>query len=360
MATSTAISDSIRTRAVGYQVLNQVFNPQTTNLPMRIALFGEPNTANEATLDTDPFQPTSVKEIGDKYGYGSPLYQMGRILLPIFGGGIGAIPLVIYPQSYSDGATSTEIVLGVTASVGATKSATHTLVINGRDNIDGKRFDFTVAVDDTADQIAEKIADTINNNLYAPCTAVAGTGIVTVTSKWEGLTSAQLDVKFRTNGESAGVVYAETSRTDGTGTPDISDALSSFGNEWNTIVLNPYSVESTLETLELANGTPESTTGRYVTTLFKPFMALFGSTEDDKDTLTTLTNAEARKDQVTNVLCPAPKSAGFDYEAAANMCVLVSKVANDTPHLGVGGMSYPDMPVPSSGLIGDMSKIGRA
>ncbi|MDA3816932.1 MAG: hypothetical protein PF486_06105 [Prolixibacteraceae bacterium] len=358
MATSTAISDSIRTRAVGYQVLNQVFNPQTTNLPMRIALFGEANTANEAELDTTPFQPTSVKEIGDKYGYGSPLFQMGRILLPIFGGGVGAIPLVIYPQGYSVGATSTEIVLGVTAAAGATKTKTHTLFINGRDNIDGKRFDFTVAIDDTTDEIGQKIADTINNVLYAPCTAVAGVaGAVTVTSKWEGLTSAQLDISFETNGDSAGVVYAETSRTDGAETPDISGALNYFGNEWNTLVINPYSVESVLEILETANGTPESTTGRYVTTLFKPFVSFFGSTEDDKTTLTTLTNADARKDQVTNALCPAPKSLGFDYEAAANMCVLVADIANDSPHLGVGGMSYPDMPVPSDGLIGDMATL---
>jgi len=37
--------------------------------------------------------------------------------------------------------------------------------------------------------------------------------------------------------------------------------------------------------------------------------------------------------------------------------VLCAVVANDTPHLGVGGKSYPDMPIPTDGIIGDMADL---
>jgi len=357
MAISTALSPSLKTRAVGYQILDKTFSSRTTSLPMRVALLGEPNTANVATLDTAPFSPLNAKEVGDKYGYGSPLYQMARILLPIYGGGLGSVPLVIYPQTPDVSATETEIVLGITVATTVSKTMTHSLKINGRDNIDGKRFDYTVTVGDNTAAVVAAVTDCINNVLAAPCSAVAGTGEVTVTSKWKGLTSAALDIEFITYGDSAGIVYAETSRTDGTTTPSITDAITAFGNEWNTIVINPYSVSTVLTELETANGTPESISGKYTTTVFKPFVALFGSTEDDKDDLVTITNAAARKTQVTNVLCPAPLSKGFDFEAAANMCALAAVVANDAPHLGVGGRSYPDMPIPSDGVIGDMADI---
>ena len=84
-------------------------------------------------------------------------------------------------------------------------------------------------------------------------------------------------------------------------------------------------------------------------------MALFGSLLSDKDDVVAITNAAARQDQVTNVLCPAPNSSGFAWEAAANMCVAWAPVAQNTPHLDNSAKSYPDMPVPESGDIGDFS-----
>lgn len=359
MATSTAISESLITRAVGYKLFNQQFEVRTTNLPMRIALLGEPNTANEPTLDTDPYQPLTAKEVGDKYGYGSPLYQMARILLPKTGGGIGAVPLIVYPQKYSttSAPTPTVITLGVAVATTVTKTTTHTLKINGRDNYDGVRFDFTVTAGDVTATVVSAITDCINNVLASPCSAATDTGVVVVTSKWKGLTSAGMNIEILTNGDAAGIVYSEVSKTDGTGTPSIADAITAFGNEWNTIVINPYSVVSVLAELEAANGTQESTTGKYTTTVFKPFISLFGSTEDDKDALVAITNAAARQDQVTNVLCPAPASKGMDFEAAANAAAVLAPIANDSPHLGVGGKSYPDMPIPTDGIIGDMADI---
>lgn len=355
MAISTALSNSLKTRAIGVQILDEVFNPTAGNLPMRVALLGEPTTAVEATLDVSPYQLTSLKDCGDRYGYGSPLYAMSRILLPMFGGGVGSIPVVVYPQEFDANATATIIVLGVTATV--TKTTTHTLRINGRTSVDGKSYDFTVTEGENAAAVIAKIVDVINGVLACPFSAVAGSGIVTLTTKWKGLTSAECNIEVLTNGNSAGCVYAISSTTAGTTTPNIAGALTLFGNDWNTIVVNPYSVSSVFTLLETANGTPSSVSGKYSTTVFKPFIALFGSLEDDKDDLVAITNASARKDQVTNLLCPAPLSKATSMEAAANMCVLIANIANDTPHLGVGGRSYPDMPIPADGNIGDLADV---
>lgn len=356
MATSTAIPNSLITRAIGYKILNRTFDVRTSNLPMRIALLGQCNTANDSSLDTAPFQPINAKEVGDKYGYGSPLYQMARILLPVFGGGIGSIPLVVYPQASAESATATVITLGIAVGTTVSKTTTHTLIINGRDNIDGQRFDYTVTEGMNTAAVVSAINDCINGVLSAPCTSVTGTGQVIATTKWKGLSSADFNIAFETYGESAGIVYSEVSKVDGTGTPSISDALTAFGNEWNTLVINPYGT-GVISALETANGTPDSTTGKYTTTVFKPFIALFGSTEDDKDALVAITNESARQDQVTNVLCPAPLSKGMPFEAAANAAVLCATIADSTPHLGISGLSYPDMPTPADGVIGDMADI---
>ena len=96
-------------------------------------------------------------------------------------------------------------------------------------------------------------------------------------------------------------------------------------------------------------------TGRYRGQIFKPFVALFGSTEDARINLLAITNASARVDQQTNALCPAPNSAGFAWEAAANVCVLAARTFQDTPYKDINNQSYPDMPVPENGSIGDMA-----
>jgi phage tail sheath gpL-like len=352
----TAIQNSLKTRAVGYSVLDEVFVPQSSYLPMRVALFGEPNTANVALLDSTPYQVTSAADAGTKYGFGSPIYQAARILLPVSGGGLGSIPLFVYPQTPDVAATATVIVLGVAVSTAVSKTTTHTLRINGRTNIDGVYYNFNVTSGGNVASVVSAITDCINNVLACPFTAVAGTGIVTLTSKWKGLTAADLNIEVLTNGDAASITYSETSNTAGTTTPSITTGLAALGNEWSTLVINTYGTAK-LEEFEIANGSALNKNGRYDELMFKPFMALLGSVEDDKDDLVTITNASARKDQMTTVLCPAPNSKGMPLEAAANMAILIAANGNDTPQIGLGGKSYSDMPVPANGIIGDMSDV---
>lgn len=170
---------------------------------------------------------------------------------------------------------------------------------------------------------------------------------IKLTSKWKGLTSADLNATISCTDPN--IVFALT-KVNGTGTPDIDPSLNLFQNTWNTIVINTYGVNtSVLNKLEFYNGIadPTNPTGRYRGIVFKPFIALTGSTLDNDSSIT-----DARSSQMTIAICPAPLSKGHPLEAAANMCYLLATTSNENPHLDVCGLSYFDMPTPST--IGSM------
>jgi phage tail sheath gpL-like len=346
---SNAVASERISKIVGYKLTKGDFRATNPNLPQRIAVLAEANEANQTNLDTNPWEATTAKDTGDRYGYGSPLYHIMRILRPAQGNGIGGIPVIIFPQAKASGATYK--VLEVTPSGTATGNGTHTVVVAGRYGIDGVSYDINIEEGDTTADITAKIEDAINNVLGCPFSATSTDYVTTLTSKWKGLTANGLSVTVDTNDNALGITYAVSSITAGSGTPSINAALDLFGNEWNTIVINSYgTVTAIMDALEAFNGIPDpdSPTGRYAGIIMKPFIALTGSVAEDPSSIT-----DSREEDVTIAICPAPLSAGLPMEAAANMAVLFGRQAQDTPHLDVSGMSYPDMPTPS--VIGDMS-----
>lgn len=347
---SDAVGSERISKIVGYKIVKGNFSNSTPNLPQRIAILGEANNANQSTLDTDATTVTSAQDAGEKYGYGSPIYHVMRILRPNSGGGVGGIPTVVYAQAAAGGAAYK--VIDVTPTGTATGNGTHTIIIGGRTGMDGTSYDVNIETGDVAADITEKIADVINNVLGAPVTASDYvTSKVTLTSKWKGLTAEDLTVTVNTNDNVLGITYAVASTQSGAGTPSIAAALALFGNDWNTIVVNTYGTVTTImDALQAFNGIPDPSnpTGRYAAILMKPFIALTGSVAEDPSAIT-----DARLDDVTIAICPAPLSDGFQFEAAANMAALFARQAQDSPHLDVSGQSYPDMPTPL--IIGDMA-----
>lgn len=336
-------------RIVGYKITKGNFATSSPNLPQRIAVLGEANTANQGTLAPDAYEITSAQQAGDRYGYGSPIYLMARILFPIQGGGVGGVPVVIYPQAEAGGATAK--VLEITPTGTATGNGTHYLKVAGRDGLDGEYYAINVASGDTAADITGKMTDALNNILGCPFTATDDDYVTTATSKWKGLTANELTITVDTGDDDLGITYAVVSTQSGADTPSISAALTSFGTDWNTIVVNGYGPQPTIMTsLESFNGIPDATnpTGRFVGIVMKPFIAITGSTADDPTAIT-----DARKTDVTIAIAPAPGSDGIHFEAAANMAVLYSVVSQNNPHLDVAGKAYADMPTPTS--IGSMA-----
>lgn len=346
---SNAVSEDLISKIVGYKIVKGDFRERNENLPMRIAVLGEANESNQVNLDLTPKEITSVQQAGNLYGYGSPIYHVIRILKPSLGEGVGSIPVVVYPQAKAGGATAQ--VFDIVPVGTATKSGTHTLVIAGRKGLEGARYDIRIEKDDTVADITAKIEDAVNAVLGSPVSADSTNLKATLTSKWMGLTAAGITVSVDTNNDSLGISYGINGVASGSGTPNVTPALESFSNDWNTIVINTYgTVPSVMDALENFNGIPdpENPTGRYFGIIWKPFIALIGSVAEDPSNVTA-----PRKDQVTIALCPAPLSKGLPFEAAANMAVLFARQAQDTPHLDVAGRFYPDMPAPTS--IGAMA-----
>lgn len=350
---STAVGLDRLSRVSGYKI-GKFFSNETQYLPQIIAVFGEANTTNQVGLTTDKKEVTSAQEAADLYGYGSPIHAQMRILRPNSGDGVGGIPTFVFPQITDAGATATVREWTVTGT--ATKNATHYVVVNGRRNLDFQSYSYSVAIGDTPTIIAGKISDAVNGVLGSPCVATSALGVVTLTSKWKGTTSAELNVLIDFGNDAAGVSYSQTTTNDGAGSVSLASSLSKIGDTWVTIVTNPYG-ESQLSTLEQFNGVPEvdNPTGRYSGLIFKPFMAFFGNTSDDKDVLALITDNASRVNQVTNVLCAAPGSNGFTYEAVANVVSLFAVMANNRPHGTVNAKYYPDMPIPVTSFIGDMA-----
>lgn len=347
--TSDAVSINNISRIVGYKITKGNFATVSPNLPQRLAVLCEANESNQASLDLTPTEITSAQQAGKLYGYGSPAYHIARILFPRQGGGLNGIPAIFYPQPRLVGSTGKVITL--TPSGLATDNGTHTIVVAGRNGIDGYSYDINIAQGDTTASITAKIANVLNNVLGCPVTAFDTDYDVILTSKWKGLTANDISVSVNTNGNSLGITYNSVVSAVGAGTPSISAALALFGNNWNTIVINSYgTVSSIMDALEAFNGIPDpdAPTGRYTGIVMKPFIALTGSTIEDPSSIT-----DTRLDNVTIAICPAPLSKGLPMEAAANMAVLFAVVSQNTPNLDVAGKSYPDMPTPM--VIGAMS-----
>jgi phage tail sheath gpL-like len=353
MAISTAVPAGSISRTSGYQLNKGNFSTVQPYLPQQVVILGEANTSNQAALLTTPVQITSAAQAGQKYGYGSPIHSIARILFPQSGTGIAGVPVYVMAQAEASGATATVIVLTITGT--ATASKTHYLSIAGRKSLDAVNYAVNIVTGDTATVIAGKYVAAINAVLGSPVTATNTAGAITLTAKWKGATGAGLTAVPDVNGNAAGLTYAITSNTAGTGTPDIATALTQF-EQWYTLVLNSYGTAK-LADLEAFNGAPDNDnpSGRYSPDVFKPILSFFGSTESTVANLIAITDATARKSNVTNVLSPAPGSAGMPYEAAANMLMLFANVAQSQPHSTAAGKSYRDMPIPDTGLIGEMS-----
>jgi len=351
MGVSNAVGSERVAKIVGYEL--ETFNAlnETPNLPMSVAVFGQANTDKQGGLTNAAVQVTSEKQAGDLFGFGSQIHIQMRILRNRLTDLMGGIPTWIYPQLAPGGGAAQ--VDDITITVGpASAAAVHVVEINGRRNFDGASLEFSIATGDAVAVVATKIADVINNASSCPVSAVATLGVVACTTKWVGESAAELDIVIDTQDNPVALVYAVTEDTPAAGdsSAEITTSLALFGNQWNTIIVNPYLIARD-SLFEDFNGVPGvvPASGRYAGVVFKPFVCLRGSVIDD-----TVANVVANldKDEATIVQCPAPGSTGWTAEAAANVGVLLARQAQDSPHLDVAGKAYPDMPVPSDNMAG--------
>lgn len=352
-AISTAVSLDRVSAIVGYEIKAVLEGIAAGNLPIRIAILAEANNAYQSGLPAS-LDFTSAAEVAEICGYGSPAYLIARILRPYSGDKLGGIPTIVYPVAEAAAATATAITYAITGT--ATKNTTHYLKVNGRTSLDGAIYSFAIEKDDTNVEISQKMIDAINNVLGAPAVGTLSTNDAVFTTPWLGASSAELDIEIDTNGETAGLTYTQSSKVDGAGAPSISDALNEFGENWNTFVINGLGSGSDyLDALEAFNGNPNDGTGRYVSTVFKPFKAFTGTLDDTLAEMTAIT--DTRKNEETNCIVPIPNSEAFSFEAAANAVFVYATIAQDAPHTDPIGQILKDVPgVSNAGDFADASK----
>ncbi len=305
MSISNAVDPTRVSSIVGYSLDKGLEGVTGGYLPQRIAIIAEGNSDKQATMGTK-LEFTSADEVAQECGYGSPAHLAAK---RIRGNAIdvGGVSTVVYPLPEAAEAAAKESGIAVTGT--PSKSATQYVIIAGN------YYSFTVLPTDDGDAILGKIKDAINAQVDSPVTAGAVLeGSLPVTAKWAGATSDDITIEF--GGEDVGLTYSVTETTPGAGEVLPTDALDLFGSEWNTLVINCLgATETVLDAYEAFNGNSTDRIGRYNSENWKPFIAITGTVESDKDTLVTITTG--RKNEQTNVIMPAPNSLSLPFEIAA-------------------------------------------
>lgn len=104
--------------------------------------------------------------------------------------------------------------------------------------IAGQNIDVGVSSGDTAAIMATNIAAAINAMITLPVTAAAASGVVTLTSRWKGLTANDITILDSYLGTAGGEIlpagvtlaYSGPQLTGGTGSPDFSSVIANLGD----------------------------------------------------------------------------------------------------------------------------------
>lgn len=293
-------------------------------LPQHIGILGQGATASAGYAMT-PYRITSAAMAAARYGFGSPLHLAALQLFPITGGGVGSIPVTVYPMN-DDGS-------GVPAAGSITPSGAATAIASYRVRAGGiLSAPFVTAVGDSVAVICDKIVAAMNAVLEMPLIAADGTTDVDLTAKWEGASGNLIDVEvLDSNGQvPTGLTFAITQPVDGAADPDISTAIAQIGSTWITCLINCLGPTNT-DALNDLSALGETRWGQLVR---KPFVAFVGNTEAVVGTATTTTNA-CPSDR-TNCQLVAPGSPSLPLIVAAAQVREIARVANNNPPVDYG------------------------
>lgn len=318
------IATSNRARAVGINVryANNSLG-QVKYLPQNIVVVGLGNTG--VTYTTDRVQVFSATEVGNLYGFGSPLYAAVAALFPQGGSGMDGIPVYVHPLQAAGGATAaTATILPAVTTI--TKIHEVRLVFGG---VSSNTVAITVGM--TALQITTALVAAINAVAAMPVTAVDGAALgVQVTSKWKGASANLVSVKVDTT-SGLGVSYTgPTVLSGGTADPAaaaVTTALQLTTDVWTTAVVNTLGNATGILDALAAFGE-----GRWAPTVRKPMYSFWGTAEPVVTTAYGITTT--RRSDRTNSCIPAPGSISMPWVIAAAAAKAVCKQANLSPAMG--------------------------
>lgn len=292
-------------------------------LPQQVGLIGQGNTA--ATYAVTPTKYTTAAAVGTVYGFGSPLHLAALKLLPIGGGGLGAIPFTVYPLV--DDVGSAPAAGDITPAGVHIGSAAYRVVMNGI-----RSAAFTIADGEAAAALKTRITAAVNGEVNMPCTAADGAGDDSViTVKWEGLSANGVTVSIE--GPSQGITFAFTQPVGGLVDPDVDLQLANITTKWETLIVScfPVAAEAELDKFE-AWGEP-----RWGALVRKPAHVITGSSETTLATLTAI--GDTRKADRVNALVWVPGATELPLQIAAAGAARIAAQANSNPPTDYSGQS---------------------
>lgn len=317
MAVSTAVDPSAVARVLG--IKTEYKNLAAGNvlfLPQRIMVLGQGATAS--TYSTTKAQVFSTFDVGDTYGFGSPLHLAVNQLLPINGDGVGTIPVTVYPLD-DDGA-AVAATGDITPVVGVVTEDTN-FQVKVNNMLSGA---FTVTSVSTVATICTDITSVIQAAVELPITAVDSTTTVDVTSKWKGASAN--DIVLEIEGPTgAGMTWSFTQPTGGATNPSITAALAQVGNVWESMLLNCLDVADTTSLAEIATFNE----GRWGALVHAPLVCFTGNL--NTTVAAAITVPDARKTDRTNSCLVAPASNDLPFVTAARQLARIAKLANTNP-----------------------------
>lgn len=223
-------------------------------------LIGTMNTTGSVAVADTPIPVPSLAEARRQFGYGSMLDAMCES----FFRNNSSQELWAIPIAEAAGAEAT---LTITVATPPTQAGTLAFYVAGR------RVQIGIAADDTVGEVATGIAEAINADLSMPVVAtqaMTDDDEVLLTCKWKGVEGNDIDVRVNYGGALAAelmpvgltiTIPSNGKLTGGTGTVDLTDAITNMGDEVYDFTATGFTDSTNL--LALFNEYGFSDTGRW-------------------------------------------------------------------------------------------------
>jgi phage tail sheath gpL-like len=316
--------------AVGVGAKNTQFAPTANTLPRKILLIGTYDETTKTSIVADqPYLVTSPEDVGDRFGFGFMLHRLAKWS---FLGSLG-IETWVVPQAEDVAANYAQGTITVTAT-SASAGTLHLYVA-------GEYVPVTIADGDDGDAIAVAIDAAINADSTLPVTSTVALNVVTVDANSGGLWGNFIDLSLnRLQGQEnpagiTSIVFVQP--TGGSGLPDIQDALNALGTgddqneDYFTDMNHGYMQdESTLNTIDVWNGTGNDFVGNYAKLVARPLRSLNGDTVAGSGGLSALiTLGDGRKQDRTSGVIAVPGSPNHPAEIAALAMGVMARTNNN-------------------------------
>lgn len=330
MTISTAFPPQRKARGVALAVRHENLGSAGTKYkPARICILGQGKDGVSYT--TDRRQVFSAAEVGQAYGFISPLYIAAKSIFdPAVG--VGDIPVICLPlaQPVSDGVNATgTITPTITSSI--TKTATYKAKIA---NLESQ--DIVLVAGDNLAAVNAKIVAAINAVRGMPVTASTNDTLTTLTVGWEGATGTGIAIEIESP-DDAEVTFVTADTNNGAGTVLVETGLAELSSDWDNIIVNCLGTGS-----GDLNAISEAGETRWGAEVKKPFVAISGH-NGSYATVTAIT--DGRKTDRVNVIVANP---GDDLPLliAAEAAREIAKLSNVNPAHDYGSRKLKNLTPP--------------